>query len=145
MEDLFVHSNFVELAILALGGPANPMTGTIAATGEPIRDRLGRYRLATGVFLPLDTVSSISKILLTHVEGVPSTPAAASIKEVLIGEFLGPTALAFYRRLFPQHAQQPPGRLVQALEERLLTPLRHAGARTWAALQAAHGAGGRSG
>jgi hypothetical protein len=126
VEDLFAHSNFVELAVLALGGHANPMTGTIAATGEPIHDGHGRYRLTTGVFLPLDTVSSISKILLTHVEGVPSTPAAASIKEVLIGEFLGPAALAFYQRLFPRHAQQPPGRLVQALEEQLLTPLRHA-------------------
>jgi hypothetical protein len=126
VEDLFAHSNFVELAILSLGGPAKPMTGTIAATGEPIHDRCGRYRLTTGVFRPLDTVSSISKILLTHVEGVPSTPAAASIKEVLICEFLGSTALGFYRRLFPQHAPQAPGPLMQALEERLLTPLRHA-------------------
>jgi Heterokaryon incompatibility protein Het-C/Putative peptidoglycan binding domain len=124
IEDLFAHSNFVEIAILALGGRAEPMTGTIAATGEPIRDLLGRYRLTTGVFLTKDSISSISKILLTHVEGVPSTPAAASIKEVLIGRFLGPTALAVYRRLVPQHSQHPPGRLVQALEERLLTPLR---------------------
>jgi hypothetical protein len=38
VEDLFAHSNFVELAILALGGHADPMTGTIARTGEPIRD-----------------------------------------------------------------------------------------------------------
>jgi hypothetical protein len=123
VEDLFAHSNFVELAIIALGGRAEPMTGTIAATGQPITDGHGRYRLTTGVFLPKDTASSISKLLLMHVEGVPSTAAAASVKEVLIGRFLGPTALALYRRLAPRHQ---PGRFAQALEERLLTPLRHA-------------------
>jgi Putative peptidoglycan binding domain/Heterokaryon incompatibility protein Het-C len=126
VEDLFAHSNFAEIAILALGGRAEPMTGTIAATGEPIRDRLGRYRLTTGVFLRKDSISSISKLLLAHVEGVPSMPAAASITEVLVGRFLGPTAQALYRRLVPRHSPQPPGRLTQAVEERLLAPLRRA-------------------
>jgi hypothetical protein len=126
VEDLFAHSNFAEIAILALGGRAEPMTGTIAATGEPIRDRLGRYRLTTGVFLRKDSISSISKLLLAHVEGVPSMPAAASITEVLVGRFLGPTAQALYRRLVPRHSAQPPGWLTQAVEERLLAPLRRA-------------------
>jgi len=121
IEDLFAHSNFVELSVLALGGRAAPMTGTVASTGEPIRDRLGRYRLTTGVFLPKDTISSVSKILLSHIEGVPRTPAAASITDVLIGRFLGPTAQAIYRRMAPHHQ---PGPLEQAIEERLLSPLR---------------------
>jgi hypothetical protein len=129
VEDMFAHSNFVELAILALGGTAQPMTGANAQTGEPVRDRLGRYRLTTGVFGRLDTASSLSKLFLTHVEGAPSTPTAACIKEILIGEFLGSAALAYYRRLFPQHDPQPPGRLTLLLEDRLLTPLRQEIAR----------------
>lgn len=125
IEDLYAHSNFVELCMIALGRPVNPMTGTIRDTGEAIRDRHGRYRLTTGVFTRRDTFSSLSKILLTHVEGVPSSPAEHSITEALVEEFLGSTAASLYRRLAPAPGSHPSA-FGQMVTDHVLAPLRQA-------------------
>ena len=72
-----------------------------------------------------DTFSSLSKILLTHVEGVPSSPAEHSITEALVEEFLGSTAASLYRRLAPAPGSHPSA-FGQMVTDHVLAPLRQA-------------------
>jgi hypothetical protein len=100
VEDFYAHSNFVELAILALGGSTDPKAGWYAGGRTPVRDVKDRIRLTTGVFLSADTVSSLQKLLLAALEGTPDLPGAPTapdaLRRVLIRRLLGTTALSAY-------------------------------------------------
>jgi hypothetical protein len=102
VEDFYAHSNFVELAILQLGGRADPMAGWYAGSRDPVRDTRGRIRLTTGVFLSRDTVVSLEKLLIGTIEGQPSMPGepnlSTSLRRVLIRRLLSQTALDVYDR-----------------------------------------------
>ncbi len=103
VEDLFAHSNFIELGLLQLGAPVDPKTGQYADGTGPIPDGLGRPRLTTGVFRLEDTLVSVQKLLLLRLEGPhPGQPPSnmnKKILRVLIGRLLGATARATYDRL----------------------------------------------
>ncbi len=101
VEDMYAHSNFIELGLRALGrNDVNPMTGVYRDSRRPILDSLGRYRLTTGVFLLADTLVSLEKLLLQHIEGrAPGSPPSnlnQRIVRVLIRRLLGDRALSIY-------------------------------------------------
>jgi hypothetical protein len=102
VEDFYAHSNFVELAVLDLGGARTPMAGWYAGTRDPVRDVRGRIRLTTGVFLARDTVVSLEKLLIGSLEGHPPMPGdpkmASALRRVLVRRLLGDTALTLYDR-----------------------------------------------
>lgn len=102
VEDFYAHSNFVELAVLGLGGRTDPGAGLCADRRTPVRDVKGRIRLTTGVVFPADTVSSLHKLLIDIIEGRPPMPGSGdtsvALRRVLVRRLLGGTALALYDR-----------------------------------------------
>lgn len=125
IEDHYAHSNFIELAFHALAGREDPMTGSDARTGQPLRDRLGRYRLTTGIFLLGDTLASLEKILLRSLEKPPgAVPSALDerIVRVLVQRMLGPQPLALYDRMLHALRQTGIPAMAQALYNRTGLP-----------------------
>jgi hypothetical protein len=103
VEDMYAHSNFIEIGMNLLGRAENPKTGRIQGSDAPLRDTRGRYRLTTGIFLMQDTLVSIEKLLLLRLEppesGGGTSRLSDQIKRVLIRRALGSEALALYDRL----------------------------------------------
>lgn len=102
VEDFYAHSNFIELGLNLLGRSVDPRTGLkkVGNALVPVEDGLGRLRLTTGIFLPLDTVVSLEKLLLGAIEGkAPGTPPSnlqKKIIRVLVRRVLGPRPLEIY-------------------------------------------------
>ena len=123
VEDFFAHSNFVELALGENGQDVDPKTGIDARSRAPIRDRLGRLRLTTGVFLPRDTVVSLEKLFLYHLRA-PSSDKAQRINEVLIGRLLGSGVASTYSWLVGLWKRTPVAWVQQKIEEAVFAPLK---------------------
>ena len=111
VEDMYAHSNFVELCLAHVDPRLDPKTGRDAGTGRPLHDSRRRWRLTTGVYLLKDTLVSLEKLLLGHLQGRPpgSPPSelGARLTRVLVRRLLGPDALAVYDGL--QKAWQQTG------------------------------------
>jgi len=125
VEDFYAHSNFIELAINHLQRTGDPKTGRLAESGLPIRDSRGRYRLTTGVFLLSDTLASLQKLLLQHLETAPSG-LSQRINRVIIRRLLGDRAAARYDELMRLWNATPLPAIQRRLEQWLILPLRRA-------------------
>lgn len=102
VEDFYAHSNFIELALNRLRGSGDPKTGWYAGSRQSVKDSLGRYRLTTGVFLLTDTLVSLQKLLLHHLErppGAKPSDLGQKVIRVLVRRLLGGRVLAIYDQI----------------------------------------------
>jgi hypothetical protein len=114
VEDFYAHSNFIELGLNHLNRTVNPTTGHDSRACRqcscpqrcacpPLRDSRGRFRLTTGVFLLGDTVVSLKKLLLKHIEGrapgEPPSNVGRRVIRVLVLRLLGPQVLTLYDQI----------------------------------------------
>jgi Putative peptidoglycan binding domain/Heterokaryon incompatibility protein Het-C len=103
VEDMYAHSNFIEIGMNLLGRPEDTKTGRVQGSNAPLRDTRGRYRLTTGIFLMQDTLVSIEKLLLLRLEppvsGEDASRLSDQIKRVIIRRALGSEALTLYDQL----------------------------------------------
>ena len=147
VEDFYAHSNFIEIGLNTLNLSVKPATAMTVLTGhregsdQPLRDRFGRLRLITGVFLMKDTLFSLEKLLLKHIEGrppgSPPTNVGHKVIRVLVRRLLGEEVLKFYDNLmrawqatgipaFVQDVINATGLpdIIRLIEEQIIYPLR---------------------
>ena len=123
VEDFFAHSNFIELALNELDQRVDPLTGT--SGGRPITDRLGRWRLTTGVFLPNDTVVSLQKLFLHHLTVAPSEKAQR-VNAVLIERLVGESLAKVYLTLMEAWNRTPIAFVQEKIQSVVFAPLKAA-------------------